>query len=93
AVLFVLTVKRRYFLFTPLDFLLVSIPMLMLLIPEPYRGLYRLDVICLRSLVVFMCLRTMIKRRREAIYRMRVVVMLALLFVAMGGLWGMRIVY
>lgn len=87
------TFKKRYFVFTPSDFLLVTIPLIMLVAPETYRTEYRLDIICLRSLVVFMCVRTMVKRRRQSLYNIKAVTLFALVVVMLTGIWGMRLVY
>ena len=91
--LIIATIKKRYFVFTPSDFLLLIIPVLILLVPEPYKTLYHMDVIALRSLVVFMTLRTMVKRRRQTFYHLRMVTLSALAFVVLTGVWGMHIVY
>jgi len=80
-----LTAKIRYFLFTPSDFLLVALPMILLLVPEPFRSQYRLDIICLRSLIV--------RRRQMATRHIRLVIVLALSYVVMTSLFGMRVVY
>ncbi len=93
VILFFTTIKRRYFIFTPSDFLLLTIPMIMLLVPEPYKSHYHLDIISLRSMVVFLCLRTMVKRRMQNIYHVKIITLAALAFVALSGIWQMRIVY
>jgi UDP-GlcNAc:undecaprenyl-phosphate GlcNAc-1-phosphate transferase len=91
--LFILTVKRRYFIFNPSDFLLVTLPLIMLLIPEPFKTEYRLDAISLKSIVVFVAIRNMIKRRKQTMFHLRAVTVAALIFVALTGVWGLRIVY
>lgn len=91
--LLAVTIKKRYFLFTPSDFLLLAIPLLIMLVPEPYKTEYRLDIICLRSLVVFLTLRTIVKRRRQASYHIKIVTFVSLAFVFLTGVFAMRIVY
>jgi hypothetical protein len=88
-----LTAKIRYFLFTPSDFLLVALPMILLLVPEPFRSQYRLDIICLRSLIAFLAIRSIVRRRQMATRHIRLVIVLALSYVVMTSLFGMRVVY
>ena len=93
AILLIVTAKARYFLFTPSDFLLVTLPMILLLVPEPFRSQYRLDIICLRSLIVFMALRSIMKRRHLATYHIRLVTVVALMYVVMTSVFAMRVIY
>jgi UDP-GlcNAc:undecaprenyl-phosphate GlcNAc-1-phosphate transferase len=91
--LIVATFRRQYFLVTPSDFLMIILPLLLLLVPEPYRSEHRLNIIGLRSLVLFAALRTMQKRHRANVYRMKMLSSGALLYVILVSLFGLRVVY
>jgi UDP-GlcNAc:undecaprenyl-phosphate/decaprenyl-phosphate GlcNAc-1-phosphate transferase len=91
--LFIVTVKKRYFIFKPSDFLLATIPLVLLLVPEPFRTEYRVNIISLRSIVVFAAVRTLVKRKEFVIAHIKGVTLLALTFVFFAGVYGLRIVY
>ncbi|MCX6127125.1 MAG: hypothetical protein NTV34_20575, partial [Proteobacteria bacterium] len=91
--LFILTVKRRYFVFRSSDFLLAVLPLALLLIPDPYKTDLRLDIISIRSVVVFVALRTLAKRKHYVMTHVKGVTLVALGFVFLAGVWGLRIVY
>ena len=93
AAFLMVTMRKRYFLITPSDFLMVALPLLLLLAPEPYRSEYKLNIIALRCLVFFMAIRTMVKRRQNVGYRVRLVTIVALGYVVLTSLARMRIVY
>lgn len=88
-----LTFKKRDFLFTASDFLLVLIPLCILLVPEPYNLELRLNIIALRSMVLFLVIRSMVKRHRYVVFRLRLFMLASLMYVAMAGIAGFRIVY
>ena len=87
------TLRKRYFLITPSDFLVVALPLILLLVPEPIRSEYKLSIIALRCLVFFMAIRTMVKRRQNVGYRLRLVTIVALGYIVLTSLAGMRISY
>ena len=89
----VVTFRRNYLMIVPSDFLLVLLPLLLLVIPEPWKSQYKLGIIGMRSLVLFMAIRLLTKRHVRTAYRFRVVCVLALAFVALAGLSGLRVVY
>ncbi|MBF0440639.1 MAG: undecaprenyl/decaprenyl-phosphate alpha-N-acetylglucosaminyl 1-phosphate transferase [Oligoflexales bacterium] len=89
----IVSMKRSYFLFTPSDFLLLMMPLLLFLVPDPYRRLYRIDTIGLRCLVLFMVFRFIAKRRYHTLFRIRFIIMATLLYTVLISLFGMRIVY
>jgi UDP-GlcNAc:undecaprenyl-phosphate/decaprenyl-phosphate GlcNAc-1-phosphate transferase len=91
--LFVLTAKRRYFIFKPSDFLLAAVPLILLLVPDPFRTEYRINIISLRSIVIFAAVRTLAKRKGFAMTHIKGVTLLALTFVFLAGVFGLRIVY
>ncbi len=93
VLLFLVTFKRRYFLFTASDFLMIGLPLLMLVVPQPYQSMYKLDIIALRAVILFLSIRLMERRRTLATGRMMRVIWVASLFVAIAGLCSARIVY
>lgn len=94
VLLFVIfTMRRRYLEISPTDFLLAGLPLILLLTPEPYRETYRLNIIGLRSLVVFMVLRMFTRRNKQIVHHARVLTLLGLVYVILTSLLGFRIVY
>lgn len=91
--LFLVTAKKRYFVFKSSDFLLAVLPLLLLLIPDPYKSELRLDIISLRSVVVFIALRTLAKRKNYVMTHVKGVTLVALGFVFLAGVCGLRIIY
>lgn len=91
--LFITTAKKRYFIFKPSDFLFAAIPLVLLLVPEPFMTEYRINIISLRSIVVFMAVRTLAKRKTYVIAHIKGVTLIALAFVFLAGVYGLRIVY
>jgi hypothetical protein len=65
--LFLATARRRSFIFTPSDFLLLASPLAILLLPQEWQAQYKLDLISLRSLVIFMTIRMLYRRRPKHI--------------------------
>lgn len=91
AVLMILvTAKRRYFVFTPSDFLLLTLPLLTLLVPDPWKSQLKLEVIALRSIVVFMVVRAQVKRRVGAVTGIRLGIIISLIFVGLVGVFGLK---
>jgi UDP-GlcNAc:undecaprenyl-phosphate GlcNAc-1-phosphate transferase len=93
ALLFFVTAKKRYFIFKPSDFLLATVPLVLLLVPEPYRTEYRINIISLRSIVVFAAVRTLAKRKGYVIAHVKGVTLVALTFVFLAGVFGLRVIY
>jgi UDP-GlcNAc:undecaprenyl-phosphate GlcNAc-1-phosphate transferase len=93
ALLVLVTFRRQYFVVTPSDFLMVILPLVLLLVPEPYRSEYRLNIIGLRSLVLFAAIRTMQKRHKGNVYRLKVLSSGALLYVILVSMFGLRVIY
>ena len=90
---FVLTFKRRYLLIVPTDFLLALFPLLLLLLPIQIQNDYKLNIIALRSLVLFAALRTLEKRQGHFFYKVHFICILALIWVALTSLLKFRIAY
>ena len=89
----IITFRKQYFLVTPSDFLMVMLPLILMIVPQPYRDQYRLNIIGLRSLVLFMAIRSMVKRHKQVQYRLRLVMILALTFVLGVSVFGVRVLY
>jgi UDP-GlcNAc:undecaprenyl-phosphate GlcNAc-1-phosphate transferase len=88
----VATARRNYLVVKPSDFLLVCIPLVLILIPEPFRTDYRLNVIGLRALVVFAAILTMVKRHQYSLRRFSVIALAGLVYAYLAGVWGMKFV-
>ena len=89
----IVTFRKQYFLITPSDFLMVMFPLLLLIVPQPYNEIHRLNIIGLRSLVLFMAIRSMVKRHVQVQYRLRLVLLVATIFVFCVSVIGVRVVY
>ncbi|MCX6116028.1 MAG: hypothetical protein NT027_00660, partial [Proteobacteria bacterium] len=70
-----------------------TIPLLLLLVPEPFRSEYKINIISLRSIVIFAAVRTLAKRKGFVISHIKGVTLIALAFVFLAGVFGLRIVY
>jgi UDP-GlcNAc:undecaprenyl-phosphate/decaprenyl-phosphate GlcNAc-1-phosphate transferase len=88
-----LTLRKRYFLISPSDFLVLALPLLLLLAPEPWYSQYKLNIIALRCLVFFMSVRLLIKRRPTITHRIRMVTIVSLTYIALTSLAGLRFIY
>jgi UDP-GlcNAc:undecaprenyl-phosphate GlcNAc-1-phosphate transferase len=93
ALLFMATAKRRSFIFTPSDFLLLTIPLAILLLPKSLQEHYKLDLISLRSLVIFMAMRVLYRRRPKHIGNLKLACLLALVWVYLVAEHGVRVLY
>jgi UDP-GlcNAc:undecaprenyl-phosphate GlcNAc-1-phosphate transferase len=93
ALIFIATFRRRYLIFSPSDFLMLVFPLVLLLIPEPYRSTYHIDAIVLRSLVLFLAIHILTRRQKSISAKIRVVLVNALLFVGTMGVFGLRVAY
>lgn len=91
--LFIATAKRRSFIFTPSDFLLLTIPLAILLLPKSLQEHYKLDLISLRSLVIFMAMRVLYRRRPKHIGNLKLACLLALVWVYLVAEHSVRILY
>lgn len=91
--LFIATARRRSFVFTPSDFLLLSIPLVILILPKSLQELYKLDLISLRSLVIFMAMRVLYRSRPKYIGNLKLACLVALIWVYMVAEHGVRILY
>lgn len=88
-----LTFNVSDLIITPTDFLMVMLPLLLLLTPEGIQSEFKLKIIGLRSLILFLALRTIIRREERFLYRIRLVTFAALAYVMMTGVFGFRFVY
>ncbi|MFW7378370.1 MAG: MraY family glycosyltransferase [Oligoflexus sp.] len=90
---FFVTINRQHLKIGPTDFLLLTIPLVMLLIPEPWRSEYRLGVISARSLVLFAAMRTIAFGYSGVIRRLKLLVCIGLLYISLNGLLGFKFLY
>lgn len=88
-----LTINVSDLIITPTDFLMIMLPLLLLLAPEPFQTDYNLRTIGLRSLILFIGLRTIIRREHQFMYRIRLVTFAALFYVMLTGVLGFRFVH
>jgi len=85
------TMRKKYLVVTPSDFLMTAIPIVLLLAPEPIRSDYRLGSISIRCLVLFVVLRTFAKRRQRSIYNVKIIVLMSLGYIILTSLFGFKI--
>lgn len=88
-----LTWRRRYLIISSSDFLLVTIPLLFFLVPEPWASQYHLSTIGLRAFVLFGAMRTLVQGHEHVFRRLKILISFSLLFLAGVSLLGIRIVY
>jgi len=93
ALNFLVMLPKRRIDVTPTDFLLLSIPMLLILVPEPWHTEYRIGPTSARALVLFVALRTLMFRHRDVFRRIKIITLISLAYIAMTSLLGFRIVY
>ena len=93
AALFLATVRRRSIIFTPPDFLLATIPLLILLLPRDWQSQYKLDIISLRCLVILMAIRVLSKRKPRYVSSLKFTCVAALGWVYLVAVHGVRILY
>jgi UDP-GlcNAc:undecaprenyl-phosphate GlcNAc-1-phosphate transferase len=89
----IFTFRRRYLVFNPSDFLMVALPLLLTLVPEPFNNEYRLNIIALRALIMFMAIKSLAKRRHKVSYRLSFILLISCLYVFLTSVLNMRIVY
>lgn len=85
--------KRKYLVFTPSDFLFIIVPLLLLMAPRLFREELYLSSTCLRSIVIFLALRTLTKRHNKVFGNMRLITVLCLSFVFIKSALAFKIIY
>lgn len=90
---FIVTFKRKYLVIAPTDFLLAILPLILLLLPIEIQNEYKLNIIALRSLVLFAALRTLSKRHASFFYKVHFICIIALGWIVLTTLAGLRLVY
>ena len=90
---FIVTFKRRYLVISPTDFLLAILPLILLLLPIEIQNEYKLNIIALRSLVLFAALRTLSKRHGRFFYKVHFICIIALAWITLTTLAGLRLVH
>jgi UDP-GlcNAc:undecaprenyl-phosphate GlcNAc-1-phosphate transferase len=89
----ILTFQKKYLLITPTDFLMLALPLMLLLMPPDLKKEWNLNIIAIRSIVLFTAIRTLIKRHEDFQERIRMIIMVSLGFLFFTGVLGMKIVY
>jgi len=95
TILFLLfTFRKKYLIITPTDFLLVSMPMLILLLPD-VKNQYSeiINIVAIRSLVLFTAIRTLVRSETDFGGRLQMIIMISLLYLFLTGALGMKVVY
>lgn len=92
-IFYILTFNISYAAVSPTDFLLLSIPLLCLLVPEPWQSQLYLTQTSARSLILFFALRTFLMRNRSIFKKANALMLFSLTYFALNGIWGMRVVY
>ena len=87
------TLKRRYLVVGPSDFLMLTLPLVLLLTPEPYNSEFHLNIIGMRCLVLFMALRIMLQSKRHRTHRIKMFSAAALFYIGITSVFAVRIVY
>ena len=87
------TFRKNYLQVTSTDFLLVIVPLLLVLVPEPWNSKYQLSTISLRGLILFMGMRTLVKRHFFVLRRIKVTLLIALIYILSVSLLQLRFVY
>ena len=90
---FIVSISSKSIITSTSDFILISIPLLLLLVNEPYYSKFLLATVSLRCFVVFFVLRTFFGRRVEGFYRLRLIVLFGLVYVSLTSGLEFRIVY
>lgn len=88
-----LTMKRQSFLIVPTDFLVVTLPFCLLFVPEPYQTDFKLNVISLRSLVLFVAIRALARSHPSVNRRASMMCGIGLFYVFLVSICGLRFVY
>jgi UDP-GlcNAc:undecaprenyl-phosphate GlcNAc-1-phosphate transferase len=89
----IISLRKQELVVTPTDFLMLFLPFLYLMVPEPYRSDYRLNIISLRSLVLFLAIRVITKRQEAILWRIRTVTFFALVYIVFVALLDLKFVY
>jgi hypothetical protein len=89
--LILLTFRRRYLLITPTDFLLITIPLILLLLPEQIRTHYHLNIISVRSLILFAAIQLIARRRHYSLAKVELTAIFALSYISFSGILGLKI--
>jgi len=90
---FFITFRKNYFLVSPTDFLLLLLPFLLILVPEPWLSTYKLDIISVRSLVMFAAMRVMIFSQPSSMRKMTLLTIGALIYIILNGLFQLKFLY
>jgi UDP-GlcNAc:undecaprenyl-phosphate GlcNAc-1-phosphate transferase len=89
----VFTIKRRYLVLTPSDFLMLAFPIILMLLPNEVKSEFRIDIISLRCQVIFLGYRVLEKKRMNARRHIKMATTFALIYLILTSVVGMRLVY
>lgn len=92
AIYYAVTFNRMHLDVSPTDFLLIIIPLIMLVFPEPFQSKYRLGIISARAFVLFLCMRTFVLNHRGTMRRASMIATMSLIYIALKGLADFRFV-
>ncbi len=88
----VLTLSVTDLIITPTDFLMILLPLVLLLAPQSVQSDFRLQIIGIRTIILFLALRTVIRREKKFLYRIRLVAFGSLIYIMLSGLFGFRFI-
>ena len=91
--IFIAGLRKRYLLITPSDFLILIIPVTLLLLPNTFYGGYFIPSLCIKSLIVFLALRTLIRRRQENLRRISLLTCASLALIFLKSVLFLRFIY
>ena len=88
---YILTLNRRFLQVTPTDFLLIIIPLVLLLVPEPWQSQMKMGPISARAFVVFMILRSIRDFNGHTGRRIKTLLLWGLFVVMLKAIFEIRI--
>lgn len=85
------TFRKNYLVVAPTDFLVLLLPILLFFVPYEYHQKYYLTMIGLRSLVLLMGVRVLVRRHKDFFYRIKVITLIALTYIFLNGFLNIRL--
>lgn len=93
AFLMLLSFRRKDLIFSPSDFLMIIFPFMLLLFPEPYKSIYHLDIIAFKGMIMLASIHLLIRRHPKYFSQFRMIMIIALFWVALVSIGQMRPIY
>lgn len=87
------TFHEKYLLVHPSDFLLLTLPLVLLLAPEPFLSEYRLSSISVRILIFFVSLRSLARIEERDPLPIKICILFGLIFIFMTSVLEFRLVH